>query len=142
MIKGLVERVSSSFINLVNADYTAKQRGLRISEETVSAGSQSEGPVSYIRVEVLKTPSKFASAKGSDGKISVSGKVQVTFLSFRPSWEKKNSTIQARTISVFLRIATLLLSTHERYVLSLDFRFEIVLLDAGRIPFPLLRGAL
>ncbi len=65
----------------MNADYTAKQRGLRITEEIVSAGSQSEGPVSYIRVEVLKTPSKFGSAKGSDGNISISGKVQVILLS-------------------------------------------------------------
>ncbi|KAI8024793.1 hypothetical protein LOK49_LG02G00247 [Camellia lanceoleosa] len=33
--KGLIEPISSVFVNLVNADFTAKQRGLRISEERI-----------------------------------------------------------------------------------------------------------
>ena len=33
--KGIMELVSATFVNLVNADFVAKQRGLRITKEKV-----------------------------------------------------------------------------------------------------------
>ncbi|KAM3409830.1 hypothetical protein ACQJBY_002227 [Aegilops geniculata] len=50
--KGIVEPVSSTFVNLVNADYTAKQRGLRIAEERVSHdNAAAEAPLESIQVD-------------------------------------------------------------------------------------------
>lgn len=48
--KGLIEPVSSAFINLVNADYVAKQRGLRISEERQPTDGAIEVPLETISV--------------------------------------------------------------------------------------------
>ena len=50
IIKGLIEAVSDAFINLVNADYVAKQRGLRISEERQSADDAVDVPLETISV--------------------------------------------------------------------------------------------
>ncbi|KAF5949197.1 hypothetical protein HYC85_015154 [Camellia sinensis] len=43
--KGLIEPISSVFVNLVNADFTAKQRGLRISEERIILDGSPESPL-------------------------------------------------------------------------------------------------
>ncbi|CBI19470.3 unnamed protein product, partial [Vitis vinifera] len=59
--KGLIEPISSVFVNLVNADFTAKQRGLRITEE---------------RVQIANVESKFASAISESGEIKVEGRVK------------------------------------------------------------------
>jgi D-3-phosphoglycerate dehydrogenase len=48
--KGLIEPVSDAFINLVNADYVAKQRGLRISEERQPSDGAIEVPLDTIQV--------------------------------------------------------------------------------------------
>lgn len=48
--KGLIEPVSSAFINLVNADYVAKQRGLKISEERLPTDGAIEVPLETITV--------------------------------------------------------------------------------------------
>jgi D-3-phosphoglycerate dehydrogenase len=77
--KGLIEPVSSAFINLVNADYTAKQRGLRISEvkESVDgAEGESGAPLESIQVDISNVDSKFASATGQAGNITVVGAVK------------------------------------------------------------------
>ena len=50
IIKGLIEPVSDAFINLVNADYVAKQRGLRISEERQPADGAVDLPLETISV--------------------------------------------------------------------------------------------
>lgn len=50
IIKGLIEPVSDAFINLVNADYVAKQRGLRISEERQPADGAVDVPLETISV--------------------------------------------------------------------------------------------
>jgi D-3-phosphoglycerate dehydrogenase / 2-oxoglutarate reductase len=50
IIKGLIEPISSSFVNLVNADFTAKQRGVRISEERVQIDGAPESPIESIKV--------------------------------------------------------------------------------------------
>ncbi|KAF3338995.1 hypothetical protein FCM35_KLT16466 [Carex littledalei] len=61
IIKGLIEPISSVFVNLVNADFTAKQRGVRITEE---------------RVLIAQVNSKFPSAETETGEISVAGRVK------------------------------------------------------------------
>ncbi|XP_038997231.1 D-3-phosphoglycerate dehydrogenase 1, chloroplastic-like [Hibiscus syriacus] len=74
--KGLIEPISSAYVNLVNADYTAKQRGLRITEERIIIDGSSETPLESIQVQIANVESKFASAISDSGEIKVEGKVK------------------------------------------------------------------
>jgi D-3-phosphoglycerate dehydrogenase len=75
--KGIIEPISASFVNLVNADFTAKQKGLRISEERILVDTSSEFPVDSIQVIISDVESKFASAlSDNNGDISIEGKVK------------------------------------------------------------------
>lgn len=74
--KGIIEPISDSFVNLVNADFTAKQKGLRISEERVVVDSSHEQPVASIEVQISNVKSKFASALSESGNISIMGRVK------------------------------------------------------------------
>ncbi|XP_050380839.1 D-3-phosphoglycerate dehydrogenase 2, chloroplastic-like [Argentina anserina] len=76
IIKGIIEPISTSFINLVNADYVAKQKGLRISEEKVTVDASPEYPVDSIQVHISNVDSKFASSVSDNGSISIEGKVK------------------------------------------------------------------
>lgn len=76
IIKGIIEPISDSFVNLVNADFTAKQKGLRISEERVVVDSSPENPIDSIQVLISNTESKFASAESEHGNVSIEGKVK------------------------------------------------------------------
>ncbi|CAA6672587.1 unnamed protein product [Spirodela intermedia] len=73
--KGLIEPISSVFINLVNADFTAKQRGVRIAEERILLDGSPENPLDYIQVQIAHVESKFASAMSDSGEITVEGRV-------------------------------------------------------------------
>lgn len=74
--KGMIEPISSVFINLVNADFTAKQRGLQISEERLILDGSPESPVEFIQVQIANVESKFASAISDLGEIRVEGRVK------------------------------------------------------------------
>lgn len=74
--KGIIEPISDSIINLVNADFTAKQKGLRISEERVLVDSSPGSPVDSIIVQISNVESKFASALSENGNISIEGRVK------------------------------------------------------------------
>ncbi|KAJ4958082.1 hypothetical protein NE237_025193 [Protea cynaroides] len=74
--KGIIEPISDTYVNLVNADFTAKQKGLRISEERVVVDSSPECPVDSIELRIANVQSKFASALLDDGEITVEGKVK------------------------------------------------------------------
>ncbi|GKV26385.1 hypothetical protein SLEP1_g35703 [Rubroshorea leprosula] len=74
--KGLIEPISSVFVNLVNADYTAKQRGLRITEERIILDGSPENPLESIQVQIANVESKFASAMSETGEIRVEGQVK------------------------------------------------------------------
>lgn len=74
--KGIIEPISDSFVNLVNADFTAKQKGLRISEERIAVDSSPEFPIDSIQVQISNVESKFASAVLDNGDISIEGKVK------------------------------------------------------------------
>lgn len=77
--KGIVEPVSSVFVNLVNADFTAKQRGLRIAEERhfLDGGDPAEGaPLESIQVHLSHVESRFASALSDSGEVRVEGRVK------------------------------------------------------------------
>ncbi|XP_028776878.1 D-3-phosphoglycerate dehydrogenase 2, chloroplastic [Neltuma alba] len=74
--KGIIEPISNSYINLVNADFTAKQKGLRISEERIVVDSSPEFPVHSIQVQISNVDSKFASAVKENGEISIEGRVK------------------------------------------------------------------
>ncbi|XP_060202935.1 D-3-phosphoglycerate dehydrogenase 3, chloroplastic-like, partial [Lycium barbarum] len=76
IIKGVIEPISSVFINLVNADFTAKQRGLQISEERILLDGSPESPVEFIQVQIANVESKFASAISDSGEIRVEGRVK------------------------------------------------------------------
>lgn len=74
--KGLIEPISSSFVNLVNADFTAKQRGLRIAELRSLLNGSPESPLEFIQVQISSVESKFASALSDSGEIRVEGRVK------------------------------------------------------------------
>ncbi|KAL3632141.1 D-3-phosphoglycerate dehydrogenase 2, chloroplastic [Castilleja foliolosa] len=74
--KGIIEPISDAHINLVNADFTAKQKGLRISEERVLIDSSPENPIQSIQVQISNVQSKFASALSENGNISIEGEVK------------------------------------------------------------------
>ncbi|XP_038707319.1 D-3-phosphoglycerate dehydrogenase 1, chloroplastic-like, partial [Tripterygium wilfordii] len=74
--KGLVEPISSIFVNLVNADFTAKQRGLRIAEERVLLEGSPENPLESIKVQIANVESKFESAISESGDITLEGRVK------------------------------------------------------------------
>ncbi|XP_019196806.1 PREDICTED: D-3-phosphoglycerate dehydrogenase 2, chloroplastic-like [Ipomoea nil] len=74
--KGIIEPISDTIINLVNADFTAKQKGLRISEERIVVDSSKEHPVETIQVQISNVESKFASALLNNGNISIEGRVK------------------------------------------------------------------
>ncbi|KAK8964622.1 hypothetical protein KSP40_PGU000739 [Platanthera guangdongensis] len=74
--KGIVEPISSEFVNLVNADFIAKQRGLRISEERIFHDGSPEVPVDSIQVHLANVESRFASAISDSDEIVVEGRVK------------------------------------------------------------------
>ncbi|KAL5698102.1 hypothetical protein ACHQM5_029181 [Ranunculus cassubicifolius] len=74
--KGLIEPISSAFVNLVNADFTAKQRGIRITEERVLLDGSPENPIEYVQVQISNVESRFPSAISQTGDIKVEGKVK------------------------------------------------------------------
>ncbi|XVE70141.1 hypothetical protein DITRI_Ditri10aG0047800 [Diplodiscus trichospermus] len=76
IIKGLIEPVSSVFVNLVNADFTAKQRGLRLTEERIVLDGSPENPLEFIQLQIANVESKFASAISDSGEITVEGRVK------------------------------------------------------------------
>nr|GEY53429.1 D-3-phosphoglycerate dehydrogenase 2, chloroplastic [Tanacetum cinerariifolium] len=77
IIKGIIEPISDSIIiNLVNADFIAKQKGLRISEERVFSTSSSGSPIDSIQVQISNVESKFESALSENEEISVEGRVK------------------------------------------------------------------
>ncbi|KFK40011.1 hypothetical protein AALP_AA3G318500 [Arabis alpina] len=76
IIKGIIEPISDVYVNLVNADYTAKQRGLRISEERVALDGSPESPLETITVQLGNVESKFASALSESGEVKVEGRVK------------------------------------------------------------------
>jgi D-3-phosphoglycerate dehydrogenase len=74
--KGIIEPISSAFVNIVNADYVAKQRGLRIIEERILLDGSPEIPINAIQVQLTNVESKFAGALSDEGDIRVEGKVK------------------------------------------------------------------
>lgn len=87
--KGVIEPISSIFVNLVNADYTAKQRGLRITEERSHVDCSPGSPLESIQVHISNVDSKFAGAISETGEIKVEGRVKdgVAYLSKVGSFE-------------------------------------------------------
>ncbi|KAF2302921.1 hypothetical protein GH714_011066 [Hevea brasiliensis] len=74
--KGIIEPISDSIINLVNADFIAKQKGLRIREERVVVDTAPEFPVHSIQVQIFHVDSKFAGAVSENGHITIEGRVK------------------------------------------------------------------
>ncbi|EXB89233.1 D-3-phosphoglycerate dehydrogenase [Morus notabilis] len=74
--KGLIEPISSVFINLVNSDFIAKQRGLKITEEIILLDGSPENPLEFIQVQIANVESRFASAISDSGEIKVEGRVK------------------------------------------------------------------
>ncbi|XP_054777155.1 D-3-phosphoglycerate dehydrogenase 1, chloroplastic-like [Prosopis cineraria] len=74
--KGLIEPISSVFVNLVNADFTAKQRGLRITEERIILDGSPENPLKFMQVQIADVESRFASSLSESGEIKLEGRVK------------------------------------------------------------------
>ncbi|WOK99939.1 D-3-phosphoglycerate dehydrogenase 1, chloroplastic [Canna indica] len=76
IIKGLIEPISNAHVNLVNADFTAKQRGIRITEERVLLAGSPEDPIDSIQVRIANVESKFPTAVSGTGEVTVEGRVK------------------------------------------------------------------
>eukprot|EP00270_Netrium_digitus_P008674 TRINITY_DN2602_c0_g1_i1.p1 TRINITY_DN2602_c0_g1~~TRINITY_DN2602_c0_g1_i1.p1 ORF type:complete len:629 (+),score=154.86 TRINITY_DN2602_c0_g1_i1:70-1956(+) len=76
VVKGLVEPVSNSFVNLVNSDFIAKQRGLRIVEEKQPSEGDESLPLESISLHISKVESKFLYACAESGEIVLEGQVK------------------------------------------------------------------
>ncbi|GBF92593.1 D-3-phosphoglycerate dehydrogenase, chloroplastic-like [Raphidocelis subcapitata] len=74
VIKGILEEITTSTVNLVNADLLAKSRGLRISEVTVR--SEGESVLSSMSVSLGAGKSRFSAAVDKTGRIYVEGTVR------------------------------------------------------------------
>ena len=74
VVKGLVEPISDTIVNIVNADYVAKQRGLRIAEERLP--SDRDEVLSSVAVQLAGTDTRFSSCRDDQGNISVEGCVR------------------------------------------------------------------
>lgn len=74
--KGLIEPISSVLINLVNADFIAKQRGLQLTEERIVLDGSPEKPLEFVQVRIANVEPKFASAISNSGEITVEGRVK------------------------------------------------------------------
>jgi D-3-phosphoglycerate dehydrogenase / 2-oxoglutarate reductase len=76
VIKGIIEPISSAFVNIVNADYVAKQRGLQILEERILLDGSQEVPLDSIEVHLANVESKFAGALCDAGDLGVEGQIK------------------------------------------------------------------
>ncbi|CAL9152386.1 unnamed protein product [Musa hybrid cultivar] len=74
--KGLIEPISDVHVNIVNADFTAKQRGIRIVEERILLDGSPEDPIDSIQVHIVNVESKFPTAASETGEITVEGRVK------------------------------------------------------------------
>ncbi|KAJ8756347.1 hypothetical protein K2173_025159 [Erythroxylum novogranatense] len=74
--KGIIEPISTSYINLVNADFVAKQKGLRINEARVVVDTYPQLPIHSIQLKISHVDSKFAGAVSDNGEISIEGRVR------------------------------------------------------------------
>ncbi|XP_057797052.1 D-3-phosphoglycerate dehydrogenase 2, chloroplastic-like [Salvia miltiorrhiza] len=75
--KGIIEPISDAHVNLINADFIAKQKHLRITEEKVATNSSLDQPVDSIQVEISGVESRFESALLDYGRISIQGRVKL-----------------------------------------------------------------
>ena len=77
VVKGILEQITTSQVNIVNADLLAKKRGLRIVEKVVP--SESGAIVSEMEVSLGTNSSKFSSAVDpTANQISVGGSVKAS----------------------------------------------------------------
>ncbi|KAK9845562.1 hypothetical protein WJX84_010894 [Apatococcus fuscideae] len=74
VIKGILESITTSTVNLVNADLLAKSRGLRIIESTVP--SEGRGVLTSMAVSLGTGSSKFSAALDYRQRVSVAGTVK------------------------------------------------------------------
>lgn len=76
VIKGTIEPISSAFVNLVNADFVSKQRGMQIIEERILLAGSPQNPLEFIQIQIANVESKFSSAISDSGEIRVKGKLK------------------------------------------------------------------
>eukprot|EP00210_Caulerpa_lentillifera_P004264 g4067.t1 len=74
VIKGLLEQVSESIVNMVNADLLAENRGLRISEITVK--SEGKEVLSSMSISVKTSASRFSGALDKYNRLYLEGAVK------------------------------------------------------------------
>eukprot|EP01025_Chloroclados_australasicus_P038196 TRINITY_DN3914_c0_g1_i6.p1 TRINITY_DN3914_c0_g1~~TRINITY_DN3914_c0_g1_i6.p1 ORF type:complete len:251 (-),score=26.68 TRINITY_DN3914_c0_g1_i6:426-1133(-) len=74
VIKGVLERITTNNVNLVNADLLAKNRGLRISE--VSIRSDGKDALTSMSVSIGTSDSRFSAAVDKTGRIYIEGGVR------------------------------------------------------------------
>ncbi|KAI8110031.1 hypothetical protein M9435_001711 [Picochlorum sp. BPE23] len=81
VVKGILEQITESQVNIVNADLLAKKRGLKIVEKVVP--SESGAIITEMEVAVSSKDSKFSSAVDPNtNKITVGGEVKQNGIPF------------------------------------------------------------
>lgn len=73
IIKGMIEPVTDSSVNIVNADLTAESRGLRIVEETRHVSG--EDVIDTLCLQLGKVSTSFSSALDNNGSLMLEGRV-------------------------------------------------------------------
>lgn len=58
VIKGILEPISSVFVNIVNADYVSKLRGLCLSEERIFVDGSPGVPIDSIQIHLANVESR------------------------------------------------------------------------------------
>ncbi|KAH7293724.1 hypothetical protein KP509_28G039100 [Ceratopteris richardii] len=76
IIKGLIEPISDAYVNLVNADFIAKQRGLKVIEARELCDGSPEVPLQTIVIKIANVQSRFATALSDSGEITLEGRVK------------------------------------------------------------------
>ncbi|KAL6771313.1 PGDH1 [Auxenochlorella protothecoides x Auxenochlorella symbiontica] len=74
VVRGILQQITTSQVNIVNADLLAKKRGVRIVETVVP--SEGAAVLNSLEVAIVSRASRFSSAVNGRGQISVSGAVK------------------------------------------------------------------
>eukprot|EP00884_Botryococcus_braunii_P004547 jgi/Botrbrau1/14093/Bobra.182_3s0039.1 len=74
VLKGMLEQITTSNINLVNADLVAKARGIRVIESILPADGKEV--LTSMRVRLSTSNTRFSAALSKEGQISVTGAVK------------------------------------------------------------------
>ncbi|XP_010438587.1 PREDICTED: D-3-phosphoglycerate dehydrogenase 1, chloroplastic-like [Camelina sativa] len=99
VIKGILEPISSElYVNLANADFIAKQKGMRISEEFVFLDGSPESPLETITVQLDIVKHMYPESVYPRADFKVEGKVKdgLPYVIKQGSWNVESNCVVGR----------------------------------------------